>query len=175
MISQFRGKYAFLSNMYPVNIPNRIGINITCVESLFQACKSRDPEDWKKFDGVDGKTAKRIGRTLHLREDWNTYRLHVMKKAIDRKFENKELAEQLLQTWPEDLVEGNNWGDTFWGVCNGIGENNLGKILISKRAELLVNRMNEKYLAWLAKSKLEDTEENQLKWLENDEEQKNLI
>ena len=165
VINSFRREYAFLSNMYPVNIPNRIGINITCVEALFQACKSNNPEDWKLFDGVDGKTAKIIGRNLTLREDWDTYRLHVMQKAIDRKFENKELAEKLLKTWPKELVEGNNWGDTFWGVCNGRGENHLGKILMAKRTELFVNQMDEKYNTWLKANNLEASEENHLKWL----------
>lgn len=32
--------------------------------------------------------------------------------------------------------EGNTWGDKFWGVCDGEGENHLGKLLMEVRAEL---------------------------------------
>jgi predicted NAD-dependent protein-ADP-ribosyltransferase YbiA (DUF1768 family) len=42
----------------------------------------------------------------------------------------------LKATGDEELVEGNWWNDTFWGVCNGVGENNLGKLLMKIRAEL---------------------------------------
>ena len=34
------------------------------------------------------------------------------------------------------LIEGNDWGDTFWGMTDGEGENHLGKILMRVRAEL---------------------------------------
>ena len=33
-------------------------------------------------------------------------------------------------------IEGNTWNDTFWGVCNGQGQNWLGKILMLVRSEL---------------------------------------
>ena len=31
----------------------------------------------------------------------------------------------LLDTWPNELEEGNNWGDMYWGKVNGFGENKL--------------------------------------------------
>ena len=34
----------------------------------------------------------------------------------------------------EELVEGNYWGDTFWGICNGEGTNWLGILLMAERA-----------------------------------------
>jgi hypothetical protein len=46
------------------------------------------------------------------------------------------LKQLLLATGDKELIEGNTWGDTFWGVCNGIGQNHLGKILMAKRTEL---------------------------------------
>lgn len=42
----------------------------------------------------------------------------------------------LVETYPSDLVEGNTWGDTFWGVCRGVGENHLGWILMLVRDEM---------------------------------------
>ncbi len=47
-----------------------------------------------------------------------------------------DLREKLLATGDRKLVEGNTWGDTFWGVCRGNGKNHLGKILMKIRAEL---------------------------------------
>ncbi|NWN81082.1 NADAR family protein, partial [Bacillus sp. (in: firmicutes)] len=46
------------------------------------------------------------------------------------------LKNKLLQTGESILIEGNTWGDKIWGVCNGVGENKLGKILMKVRNEL---------------------------------------
>ena len=50
--------------------------------------------------------------------------------------QNPELGKLLLGTKDEELIEGNDWDDTFWGVCNGVGENHLGKTLMKIRDEL---------------------------------------
>ena len=50
--------------------------------------------------------------------------------------QNEELKKKLIDTGDATLIEGNTWNDTFWGVCNGVGENNLGKILMKIREEL---------------------------------------
>ena len=42
----------------------------------------------------------------------------------------------LIQTGDSVLIEGNTWGDRVWGVCNGVGENRLGRILMKIRSEL---------------------------------------
>ena len=49
---------------------------------------------------------------------------------------NFYLLHKLLTTGDAKIVEGNTWGDTFWGVCGGVGENHLGKVLMRIRAEL---------------------------------------
>ena len=49
---------------------------------------------------------------------------------------NQKLQKQLLATGDQHLEETNKWGDTFWGVCNGVGSNHLGKILMKVRDEL---------------------------------------
>ena len=50
--------------------------------------------------------------------------------------QNPELGNKLLETGNQELVEGNTWGDIFWGVCNGKGQNWLGKILMMVRDEI---------------------------------------
>lgn len=50
--------------------------------------------------------------------------------------QNPELCEKLLNTGDAYIEETNKWGDTFWGVSKGIGENNLGKILMGIRDQL---------------------------------------
>ena len=60
-----------------------------------------------------------------------------MYEIVKDKFSrNPELRVKLLNTGDIELIEGNYWGDTFWGVCNGKGENHLGKILMRVRKEL---------------------------------------
>ena len=80
--------------------------------------------------------AKKMGRSVSLRPDWEDIKDDVMLEGLYRKFTNDELAEWLLDTGDEELVEGNWWGDRYWGVCNGIGQNKLGKLLMKVREEL---------------------------------------
>ena len=47
-----------------------------------------------------------------------------------------ELGEKLKATGDGQIVEGNTWGDTFWGVCGGRGQNWLGRLLMERRALL---------------------------------------
>ena len=77
-----------------------------------------------------------MGRSVSLRPDWEDIKDDVMLEGLYRKFTNDELAEWLLDTGDEELVEGNWWGDRYWGVCNGIGQNKLGKLLMKVREEL---------------------------------------
>jgi ribA/ribD-fused uncharacterized protein len=80
--------------------------------------------------------AKKIGRQIEIRKDWEYVKLWVMLEIIRRKFCNSAMGELLLGTGDAELIEGNTWGDTFWGVCRGKGENHLGKILMLVRDEL---------------------------------------
>ena len=80
--------------------------------------------------------AKRIGRKVNLRADWEDVKCDIMKELLKKKFENAELAEKLLATGDMELVEGNNHGDRFWGMVNGVGKNMLGKLLMEVRDDL---------------------------------------
>jgi ribA/ribD-fused uncharacterized protein len=81
-------------------------------------------------------TVKKIGNKMSIRKDWNEKKLEIMNWAVREKFKDAKLAEMLLDTGDEELVEGNTWNDTFWGVCEGKGHNHLGKILMCVRDEL---------------------------------------
>ena len=135
MIDRFRGKYFFLSNMFNMNI-TMSGKEYTCTEAVFQSFKTKDQDERAKFAGLSGKEAKRLGRSVSLRPDWDKIKVEVMKWVIHQKFQNPELRQLLLDTGDEELVEGNTWGDTFWGVCNGYGKNMLGKILMEERESI---------------------------------------
>ena len=83
---------------------------------------------------MSAKEAKKFGREIPLTEDmlkeWNKEKRDVMFDIVEAKFQqNKDLAKKLKQTSDRKLIEGNSWGDKYWGVYNGEGENNLGKIL----------------------------------------------
>ena len=85
------------------------------------------------FAGLDAVKAKRKRRQVKLRSDWDAVRLSVMEDVVRAKFlQNPDLAARLVATGTMPLEEGNDFGDTFWGVDakTGKGENNLGKILL---------------------------------------------
>ena len=134
MISSFRDEYFFLSNFYPVEI-KLDGIVYPNAETAFQAQKTLDVEERRKFSMLKNPVqAKRLGRKVKLRDDWEEVKLDIMTEIVSQKFlQHPHLIEMLLQTGDKELVEGNKWGDRFWGVCKGKGDNHLGKILMKIR------------------------------------------
>jgi N-glycosidase YbiA len=147
MIDKFEGKYRFLSNFYPCEIYHK-GITYPSVEHFYVASKVNDDQlingiyytkaDFKEMiSKIDSPAiAKKIGQKVKIRSDWNDIRLDIMKWAVTEKFKNEELSDLLLSTDDKELIEGNYWNDTFWGICNGKGKNNLGKILMKVRWEI---------------------------------------
>lgn len=134
MILSFRDEYFFLSNFYPVEI-KLDGIVYPNAETAFQAQKTLDVGERRKFSMLKNPVqAKRLGRKVKLRDDWEEVKLDIMTEIVSQKFlQHPHLIEMLLQTGDEELIEGNKWGDRFWGVCKGKGENHLGKILMKIR------------------------------------------
>lgn len=131
MISEFRGEYEFLSNFYKVPV-TYMGLTFTSSEAAFQAAKC--PARAAEFCDVSPRTAKRMGKRVPLRSDWEQVKLHVMYDVCKAKFEqNPDLKRKLLETAGMQLVEGNTWGDRFWGVCKGVGLNRLGFVLMALR------------------------------------------
>ena len=135
-ILEFEGGFRFLSNFYPVSIMLEGNVYLSA-EHAFQAAKTADPLEQQKIREMltPGK-AKRAGRQVTLRPNWEQNKLRVMEALVRQKFNHPDLRDKLLATGNKILVEGNTWGDTFWGVCRGKGENHLGKILMKVRSEL---------------------------------------
>lgn len=134
-ITSFSGPYRFLSNFYPctVRLPNDPRV-YSSVEHAYQAAKSRSKKHRDAvFNCSNPVDAKHLGRAVKLRPDWERIKLRVMTHLVRQKFSNKELATKLVATQNALLQEGNTWGDTFWGVCNGQGKNHLGLLLMETR------------------------------------------
>lgn len=135
MIDKFSGDNAFLSNFYESPIMYE-GIEFPTVEHAFQAAKTTDIGQRQAIAALDtpGK-AKRAGRKVNLRNNWESIKIGIMTDLVATKFETHEdLLDKLAATGSQELVEGNNWNDTFWGVCRGKGRNELGKILMRVRS-----------------------------------------
>ncbi len=135
-IDEFQGEYRFLSNFWPAEIEFE-GIRYPSVEHAYQAAKSLNTEDRRRIAAIsDPAEAKRAGRALSLRPDWETAKFEVMEVCVRAKFmTHPDLRAKLLATGNAELVEGNAWGDRVWGVYEGQGENRLGKILMRVREE----------------------------------------
>lgn len=145
MIAEFQGKYRFLSNFYrlPGLGVELDGLYYPTVEHAFVAAKTLDEKLRAKARAC--KTpgeAKRLGRTFKLRDGWDDIQTSIMLDLVRQKFDGRDpvLRAALVQTGEEELVEGNTWGDRFWGVCSGVGQNNLGKILMKVRTEIRAGR-----------------------------------
>lgn len=134
MINEFRGKYYFLSNFYSVPVKHGF-LTFTNTEAAFHSEKC--PMRAAEFTKLNPSEAKRLGRRVRLRSDWEQVKDQVMLDVVRAKFDqHPDLAQKLLATGDEELVEGNDWGDIYWGVYKGHGKNMLGKILMRVRAEL---------------------------------------
>ena len=134
-IESFRGEYAFLSNFYPATVELE-GICFPTIENAFQAAKVMGAAR-KKFLNVTPGQAKALGRKVTRRTDWFSVNLFIMEDLVRQKFKNSpELKKLLLATGGAEIIEGNNWNDTFYGVCRGVGRNELGKIIMKVRGEL---------------------------------------
>jgi ribA/ribD-fused uncharacterized protein len=148
-ITSFYGPHFFLSNFFPSVMTatfNNVSYEFPTGEHLFQGAKifastwSEDKQqEWlmKLVSNPDPKKAKYHGRSIQINTNtWNSMNINVMRRTQEIKYQNPELAQQLLITGNQELIEGNTWGDKFWGQVNGVGENHLGKLLMERRQKL---------------------------------------
>lgn len=132
-ICNFKDKYGFLSNMFKCNFNYR-GLDYMSSEAAFQSMKTTDLNLRKKISEMYALEAKKFGKTIKIRDNWEQIKELVMLEINLEKFtQSSWLKNQLLKTGDEELVEGNSWGDTFWGVCHGKGLNRLGHVLMTVR------------------------------------------
>ena len=141
----------FLSNFYPYKqfqedemCPHDVdvsymGLQFKCVENAYMAAKCDSVDDMVKFIDKTPHWAKdySVQGLISVRKDWDSIKIAVMTDLVWQKFANNpELKKMLLDTGDMELIEGNTWGDVFWGVCEGKGQNHLGKILMMTRDKL---------------------------------------
>lgn len=149
-VSGFFGPYRFLSNFWPAQV-EFMGLNFPSVEAAYQAAKTLNPKEQAQFVYVNPREAKKLGRTVAIRPDWETIKDQIMFYAVLQKFsKHPELRKNLLQTGTRSLVEANNWKDNYWGITfefddvNNVwidkgGRNNLGRILEHVRTIVKIN------------------------------------
>ncbi len=142
MIKEFDGEFAFLSNFSHSLILHE-GIVYPTVEHFFQAMKTLIPAEREAIAAAPTPgIAKRMGRKVNLRPDWETIKVDVMRTGLRLKFSDYELAQKLLATGDKYLIEGNVWHDNTWGSCNCAkcastpGRNLLGQLLMEVREEV---------------------------------------
>ena len=131
----FNGEYRWLSNFYPVKILYE-GFSYPSVEHAYVAAKTIDPNKRRLISNMTAGYAKKYGRQIQIRDDWDDVKSEIMFGLLAEKFSQKKFINLLLSTNNMYLEETNTWGDTYWGVCNGVGENQLGKMLMNIRSTL---------------------------------------
>ena len=145
-IDTFRGEFEFLSNFYHAPClyviragTTTFGFECPTSEHAYQAHKATNHHDaMHVLTAPTPAEAKSRGRkVMPWRSDWNVVRFESMYSVLMRKFTYlPELRAKLLDTTPARLIEGNTWGDAYWGVCNGVGQNWLGRALMEIRSKL---------------------------------------
>jgi len=130
-------KNGFLSNFYPSTIYVDKKPFAT-VEHAYQAHKTLDETSIELIrKAKTPQDAKKLGRCVQLRPDWEEVKIPLMRSYLKQKFENPFLMHLLIDTGTAQLVHNNSWNDRFWGVCRGVGQNWLGRLLMEIREDLI--------------------------------------
>lgn len=138
-IIEFRGETRWLSNFAEAEVEWE-GRKYPTTEHAYQAAKTTIEEEieWVRTAPTPGK-ARRRGQKVTMRPDWDDIKISVMKNLLEQKFQIPEYRDLLLETGGHHLMEGNTWGDCFWGVDlkTGMGTNHLGRLLMDVRDKLI--------------------------------------
>lgn len=101
-IDCFDGEYRFLSN-FSNDIVHFKGLLFLNSEAAFQAQKCVVEEDKRQFCDLQPGRAKRLGRKVMLRKDWEQVKDDIMYEVVRAKFlQHPALAQQLLDTRDAD-------------------------------------------------------------------------
>jgi len=123
------------------------GIYYNTSENFYQAMKFESQEKRLEYSKLNCYTSKiKANEEIHLwRDTWNKQeKLRVMEQVLRHKFTlETSFGKTLIETGVSDIVEWNDWGDTFWGkdIHSKIGENHLGIILMRIRNALILEKM----------------------------------
>ena len=137
-ISSFTGRWSFLSNFSSCDVEYE-GYIYPTVEHAYQAAKTDNPTEQENIRQAHTPgEAKRLGKKVQIKANWEDIKLSVMEGLLRQKFVPlTDLSTMLVQSRFRELIEGNTWGDVYWGVCNGKGKNHLGKLLMRIRSEMI--------------------------------------
>lgn len=139
-IDRFDGEHKFLSNFYERSFLFN-GVVCRSGEHAYQAAKADEPSGAAHVLAAPSPgIAKRRGRSIKMRPRFDSIKDIIMLQVVRAKFNEQEMANMLLSTGDAELIEGNTWGDTYWGVCRGTGLNKLGQILMLVRSEIYESR-----------------------------------
>lgn len=139
MIGVFRDRYFYLDNYYPCKI-EYLGVEYQNAEAAYQAQKC--PERQAEFEFLPAEEAFKLGRAVPLRPNWDLVKNLVMRRVVRAKFtQNLALRQALVATGDETIINTNYYGDRYWGVYKGTGENRLGDILMKTREELVGGKL----------------------------------
>lgn len=154
MINFFRKENGWLSNMTSVPILYK-GHLFDSTEAAFMWEKCQDCEikladgssiPWLEFCQTQAPNIVKLrSRDVKLREDWNDVKLEIMYDVLVIKFTQEPFRSKLIATGTQNIVEGNYWGDKFWGVdlkeTPNEGENWLGRLIMDIRNKLQKDRL----------------------------------
>lgn len=158
LIMSFSGEFDFLSNFYPVDVISE-GILFHSTEAAYQAAKTTDERMKQRIANVATPSeAKKLGRKVNMRVDWEEQKDAVMLNLLRKKFaKGTDLVKRLDATGDAILVEGTKWHDQYWGICTcpicmGVGQNILGQLLMIVRAENRIPTIShEMKNSWLSR------------------------
>lgn len=136
-------KYGCFSNFTPCTIVFD-GITYKSTEAAWQAQKTLDKKERESFSNLSPSEAKKKGRHVNLRKDWEDVKYELMVEICLQKFRgNSEYEKTLIYTGDEEIIEDTTgWHDNVWGNCdcpkciNKPGRNLLGKALMEVRERL---------------------------------------
>lgn len=152
MINLFKNENFFLSNFYECSVVFN-GISYKNSEAAYQAQKTVNEDERRQFSELSPEDAKKKGRKIELRPDWEDKKNEIMYEVCKAKFEqNPILKEKLLATGHEELIEENKHGEKYWGISDGEGENFLGRILMRIRNEFNgfdAAKVTDKIISWI--------------------------
>ena len=136
VINRFRDQFWPLSNFYGCEIKFN-GMTYKNAEACFQAMKCKTDEEKIQFTLLNGANAKKLGRQIKTDiKEWDAVKDYIMLAIIQAKFlQCEEFRNTLMSTGDAVLIEGNDHGDKYWGVCNisAEGLNKLGTVLMLVR------------------------------------------
>ena len=140
MINIFRGEYNWLSNFYDCTVTYD-GCEFKSVEHAYLYAKSPKDPDWLRYCLKEtASIVKRKSKSIDIRGDWDDVKLDIMYDLLIQKFNQEPFKTKLIETGEQNIIEGNSWGDEYWGVNLSVqpnyGENHLGRIIMKIRKKI---------------------------------------